>query len=238
MNNDVILEIKDLKKVFKDGLSVPLEVLKDIDLVVRKGEFISLMGESGSGKSTLLYQIGFLDSPTEGVVLINGKDVNKLNDKEQSKMRRESIGFVFQFYNLIPNLSVEDNILLPVIMAGRKRKDYENKLKELLEIVGLTDKRKFLPKQLSGGQQQRVAIARAVIMEPSLILADEATGNLDSESTKEIMQLFKKLNREQNITIIQVTHSSEVAKYGNKIIYLKDGQIVNYKKEEFKNEKV
>ena len=231
MNNDVILEIKDLKKVFKDGLVVPLEVLKGINLTVKKGEFISLMGESGSGKSTLLYQIGFLDSPTEGTVLINGQDVNKLNDKEQSKIRRETIGFVFQFYNLIPNLSVEDNILLPVIMSGKKKKDYEEKLESLLKTVGLLDKRKMLPKQLSGGQQQRVAIARAVIMEPDLILADEPTGNLDSVSTNEIMRLFKKLNHDRNITIIQVTHSKAVAEFGDKIIYLKDGQIDNGEEE-------
>lgn len=226
MNNEVILQINNLRKVFKDGLSTPLEVLKGINLTVNKGEYISLMGESGSGKSTLLYQIGFLDSPTEGTVLINGKDVNKLSDDEQSKIRRENVGFVFQFYNLIPNLSVEDNILLPVIMSGKKRKDYEQKLSDLLRTVGLTEKRKLLPKQLSGGQQQRVAIARAVIMDPCLILADEPTGNLDSISANEIMRLFKKLNREQNITIIQVTHSKSVAAFGDKIIYLKDGQIV------------
>lgn len=227
MNNEVILEIKGLRKIFKDGLAVPLEVLKGINLTVNKGEFISLMGESGSGKSTLLYQIGFLDSPTEGTVLINGQDVNKLNDKEQSKIRRETIGFVFQFYNLIPNLSVEENILLPIIMSGKNKKDYEQKLEELLKTVGLLDKRKMLPKQLSGGQQQRVAIARAVIMEPDLILADEPTGNLDSISTNEIMRLFKKLNRDRNITIIQVTHSKAVAEFADKIIYLKDGQIVD-----------
>ena len=165
--------------------------------------------------------------------------VNKLNDKEQSKIRRESIGFVFQFYNLIPNLSVEDNILLPVIMSGKKKKDYEEKLTELLKTVGLLNKRTMLPKQLSGGQQQRVAIARAVIMDPSLILADEPTGNLDSISTNEIMRLFRKLNKEKNITIIQVTHSKTVAEFGDKIIYLKDGQIENDvedKKEEVKVE--
>ncbi len=227
MSNETILEVKNLRKVFKDGLTTPLEVLKNINLSVKKGEFISLMGESGSGKSTLLYQIGFLDTPTEGTILINGIDVNKLNDDEQSKVRREKIGFVFQFYNLIPNLSVEDNIMLPVIMAGKKRKDYEERLNNLLKTVGLSQKRKNLPKQLSGGQQQRVAIARAVIMNPTLILADEPTGNLDSISTDEIMRLFKKLNKEQNITIIQVTHSKQVAEYTDKIIYLKDGEIVS-----------
>lgn len=234
--DEYILEVKNLRKIFKDGLTTPLEVLKDINLNVKKGEFISLMGESGSGKSTLLYQIGFLDKPTEGTILINGKDVNKMNDNEQSKIRREEIGFVFQFYNLIPNLSVEDNIMLPVIMSGKNVKEYEEKLNNLLRIVGLSEKRKYLPKQLSGGQQQRVAIARAVIMSPSLILADEPTGNLDSISTDEIMRLFKKLNREENITIIQVTHSINVAKYADKIVYLADGKIISDKVGETLNE--
>lgn len=227
MSNEIILEISNLRKVFKDDLETPLEVLKNINLKVKKGEFISLMGESGSGKSTLLYQIGFLDTPTEGSILINGVKVDSLNDEQQSRLRREKIGFVFQFYNLIPNLSVEDNIMLPVIMSGKKKKDYEERLDSLLKIVGLSQKRKFFPKQLSGGQQQRVAIARAVIMNPMLILADEPTGNLDSISTDEIMRLFKKLNKEQNITIIQVTHSKKVAEYTDKIIYLKDGEIVS-----------
>ncbi len=219
-----ILEVKDLRKVFVNG-DIELEVLKDIDLEVYKGDFISLMGESGSGKSTLLYQIGCLDTPTSGEVLINGVDVNKLNDNEKSKIRRQNIGFVFQFYNLIPNLDVEDNIMLPVIMDGKNPKDYESRLTELLEIVGLTDKRKSLPRQLSGGQQQRVSIARAVIMNPDLLLADEPTGNLDSVSTKEIMELFQKLNKEKDVTIIQVTHSLDTANYSKKIIHLKDGVI-------------
>ncbi len=227
MNNNVILEVKNLRKVFSDELVVPIEVLKDIDLIVEKGEYVSLMGESGSGKSTLLYQIGCLDTPTSGEIIIGGKNVIKMNDSEKSKLRCEKIGFVFQFYNLIPNLSVEENIMLPVIMAGKKYKDYRDRLDELLTIVGLKDKRKYLPKQLSGGQQQRVSIARAVIMEPDLLLADEPTGNLDSVATSEILRLFKKLNEEKNITIIQVTHSPEVAKYSNRIIYLKDGVILS-----------
>ena len=226
MNNENILEVKNLKKIFSDELVVPIEVLKDINLTIKKGEYVSLMGESGSGKSTLLYQIGCLDTPTAGSILIDGIDVINLNDEKKSKIRCQKIGFVFQFYNLIPNLSVEENILLPVIMAGKKKKDYQEKLDNLLDIVGLKSKRKYLPKQLSGGQQQRVSIARAVIMEPSLLLADEPTGNLDSVSTMEILKLFKKLNKENNITIIQVTHSKEVADYSDRIVYLKDGMIL------------
>ena len=223
-NDDLILEVQDLRKVFKNG-DIELEVLKDIDLKVKKGDFISLMGESGSGKSTLLYQIGCLDEPTSGKVFIDGIDVSQMSDEKKSVLRREKLGFVFQFYNLIANLNVQDNILLPVIMDGKNPKDYEEKLSEILEIVGLSDKRKFFPRQLSGGQQQRVSIARAIIMSPDLLLADEPTGNLDSISTNEIMNLFKKLNEEKNITIIQVTHSKETALFGKTIINLKDGVI-------------
>ena len=222
--DNIILEIQNLKKTYING-DIETEVLKDINLTVKKGDFISLMGESGSGKSTLLYQIGCLDCPTSGKILIDGRDINKMSDEQKSKLRREKLGFVFQFYNLIPNLNVEDNILLPVVMDGKNPKDFENKLSEILKIVGLSDKRKYFPRQLSGGQQQRVSIARAVIMEPSLLLADEPTGNLDSVSTHEIMCLFKKLNEEKDITIIQVTHSRETAAFGKEIITLKDGII-------------
>ena len=223
--NDVILEVQHLRKTFKNG-DIELDVLKDINLKVTKGDFISLMGESGSGKSTLLYQIGCLDEPTSGKVFIDGIDVSEMTDEKKSVLRREKLGFVFQFYNLIANLNVQDNILLPVIMDGKNPKDYEDKLTEILEIVGLTEKRKFFPRQLSGGQQQRVSIARAIIMSPDLLLADEPTGNLDSVSTNEIMNLFKRLNEEKNITIIQVTHSKETALFGKTIINLKDGVIV------------
>lgn len=231
MNDDVILEIKGLKKVFSENVEQPVEVLKNINLTVKKGEFVSLMGESGSGKSTLLYQIGALDTPTEGTVLIDGENIHKANDKQQSIARRENIGFVFQFYNLVQNLTVEENIKLPAIMAKKDKFKYEKNLNYLLETVGLEDKRNCLPKQLSGGQQQRVAIARALIMNPKLILADEPTGNLDSKSTVEIMELFQKINKEENVTIIQVTHSEATAKYSDKIIYLKDGQIVSSEEE-------
>lgn len=225
-NEDVILEVQNLRKVFQNG-DIELEVLKNINLKVKRGEFISLMGESGSGKSTLLYQIGCLDEPTSGKVLIDGEDVSKITDEKKAIIRREKLGFVFQFYNLIANLNVYDNILLPVIMDGKNPSDYEDKVNEILEIVGLSDKKYFFPRQLSGGQQQRVSIARAIIMSPDLLLADEPTGNLDSVSSNEIMTLFKKLNLEKNITIIQVTHSKEIAMFSKKIINLKDGVISN-----------
>lgn len=218
-----IVCVENLCKSFQNG---KISVLNNINLDIKQGEFVSLMGASGSGKSTLLYLIGGLDRPTSGKIKINNQDINKMNDTKLSKMRRKGIGFIFQFYNLVQNLSVEENILLPVIMDGLRRKDYEKNLQEILEIVGLTEKRKALPNELSGGQQQRVAIARAVIMNPRIILADEATGNLDSKSGKDIMELFRKVNQEKNITILQVTHSKEIADYGDRIVYLKDGNIV------------
>ena len=200
-----------------------VRVLDDIDIEIKDGEFVSLMGPSGSGKSTLLYLVGGLDKPTKGKVLINGKDVSKLSDNEMSKLRRRDIGFVFQFYNLVQNLTVEENIMLPVVMNGEKESNYKERLDYILKTIGLEDKRKSLPKELSGGQQQRVSIARAVILNPSIIFADEPIGNLDSKSGKEVMELFKKINEEEHITILQVTHSEESAKYGNRIIRLKDG---------------
>jgi putative ABC transport system ATP-binding protein len=190
------------------------------------------------GKSTLLYQIGALDKPTEGTILIDGENIHKANDKQQSIFRRDNIGFIFQFYNLVPNLTIKENIVLPAVMAKKKKSEYEKDLEYLLETVGLSDKKNSIPKQLSGGQQQRVAVARALIMNPRLILADEPTGNLDSKSTKEIMQLFQKINKEKNITIIQVTHSEIAAKYSNRIIYLKDGQIVSHEEGEKSDEEI
>lgn len=203
-----------------------VRVLNDINIEIKDGEFVSLMGPSGSGKSTLLYLIGGLDKTTKGKVLINDKDISKLSDDDMSKLRRSDIGFVFQFYNLVQNLTVEENIMLPVVMNGEKELNYKERLDYILKTIGLEDKRKSLPKELSGGQQQRVSIARAVILNPSIIFADEPIGNLDSKSGKEVMELFKKINEQEHITILQVTHSEESAKYGNRIIRLKDGKIV------------
>ena len=219
-----IIKVNEVSKSFGEKENVNL-VLDKVSLDIKKGEFVSLMGESGSGKSTLLYIIGGLDKPTEGSVIIDDKDINTLKEKEIAKFRRQDIGFVFQFYNLVQNLTVEENIMLPVVMDGKKEKDYKDRLDKILKIVGLEDKRKSLPNQLSGGQQQRVSIARAVILNPKVILADEPIGNLDSKSGAEVMKLFKTLNEEENVTILQVTHSEESAKYGDRIIRLKDGRI-------------
>lgn len=218
------VEIAGLCKTYKLG-TVDVEVLKDINLVIHNGEFVSVMGPSGSGKSTLLYLIGGLDKPTSGSVKIRGKELSVMKDKDESLMRRRDIGFVFQFYNLIPNLNVEENIMLPVLLDGKKIKQYRNKLDSLLEIVGLSDRRHHTPRELSGGQQQRVAIARALMNDPDIILADEPIGNLDSKSGTEIMKLLQKINLEKGKTIIQVTHSNDAAQYGNRIINVKDGRV-------------
>jgi len=219
-----VVEVTNLYKTYKLG-ALDVEVLKGINLSIQSGEFVSVMGPSGSGKSTLLYLIGGLDKPTSGSVKIKGKELAVMNDRDESVMRRREIGFVFQFYNLIPNLNVEENVMLPVLLDGKKLKDYRNRLDELLEIVGLTDRRYHTPRELSGGQQQRVAIARALINEPDVILADEPIGNLDSKSGTEIMLLLKRINREKGKTIIQVTHSKEAAEYGNRIINVRDGRV-------------
>ena len=220
-----IIEVNHLFKEFGEGEN-KVKVLKDLSFSIEKGEFVSIMGPSGCGKSTLLYQLGALDKPTSGEVFVDGKNVNDMKEKDLAELRRKKIGFVFQFYNLVQNLSVEENILLPVIMDGKKEKDYRDKLNHILKLIGLEEKKKSLPSQLSGGQQQRVSIARAVIMSPDIILADEPIGNLDSQSGEEIMRLFKKINLEENITIVQVTHSKESSEYGNRVINLKDGVIV------------
>ena len=221
-----IIKVDNLYKRFPMGKE-EVEILKDINLYVEEGEFVSIMGPSGSGKSTLLYLLGGLDKPSEGDVFIGGKNITTLKDRKESIMRRRDIGFVFQFYNLVPNLNVVDNIMLPVLLDGGKIKDYREKLNEILEIVGLSDKKKHTPRELSGGQQQRVAIARALINDPEIILADEPIGNLDSKSGTEIMNLFKRINKEKGKTIVQVTHSLESADYGNRTIMVKDGRIID-----------
>jgi putative ABC transport system ATP-binding protein len=222
---DRVIEAVDINKNFKMG-QVTIEVLKDINVGIDMGEFVSIMGPSGSGKSTLLYLLGGLDKPTSGRIRIKGKEISNMNDREQSIMRRRDIGFIFQFYNLVPSLSVEENIMLPILLDGKKKKEYKNRLDEILDIVELSNRRRHTPKELSGGQQQRVAIARALIGEPDIILADEPIGNLDSTTGTSIMELMKRINEEKKKTIVQVTHSNEAAEYGERVIYVKDGRVM------------
>ena len=215
----------DIVKNFRTGDAVT-EVLKDLSLQVMQGEFVSIMGPSGSGKSTLLYILGGLDTPTSGRVLLNGTDISGFGDKEMSMLRRRSIGFVFQFYNLIPNLNAEENIMLPLLLDGQKMEHLKDRLDQILEVVGLTDRRRHTPRELSGGQQQRVAIARALIGNPGILFADEPTGNLDSRAGADIMSLLQKINRTTGQTILMVTHSPEAAKSSSRIITVQDGTIL------------
>ena len=224
--NNALIEVKNVSKIFgKKGNTN--QVLTDCDLIINKGEFVSLMGASGSGKSTLLYLIGGLDRDFTGSIVIDGEDIAKkaMKEKRLTEIRLNKMGFIFQFYNLVMNLNVEDNILLPQTVKGKSKSSLKAQLDEILEITGLTEKRKAMPNTLSGGQQQRVAIARAMIGNPDIILADEPTGNLDAKSTAEIMQLFKRVNKEKGITILQVTHSEECAEYGTRTVRLVDGKM-------------
>ncbi|HHY0028050.1 TPA: ABC transporter ATP-binding protein [Clostridioides difficile] len=224
-HNSLAVEAKNIIKEYKIG-NTTTRVLKEVSLQVMKGEFVSIMVQSGSGKSTLLYILGGLDTPTSGKVYMNGADISHFNDEKMSIIRRRNIGFVFQFYNLIPNLNVEENIMLPLLLDGKNLKDYKNQLDEILDIVGLTDRRKHTPRELSGGQQQRVAIARALIGKPEILFADEPTGNLDSKTGIEIIDLLNKINRDNGQTIIMVTHSPEAAKSSSRTITVSDGLIV------------
>ena len=220
-----MIEVNNVSKSFALGkVSVP--VLKNINLTISDGDFVSIMGPSGSGKSTLLYLMGGLDNVSEGSIVINGKEICKLSDELQSKMRRKEIGFIFQFYNLIPNLTVEENIMLPALLDGADKKELKKKVDELLTLVGLQERRKHTPRELSGGQQQRTAIARALVTNPDIIFADEPIGNMDSKSGVEVLKLLQKINRESGKTIVMVTHSEESTQYGNRVIRLKDGHVV------------
>jgi len=219
-----MIEAKNICKGFIVG-EQKLQALRDINLTVEAGEFVSLMGPSGSGKSTLLYILSGLDKADSGSVYIEGRKIGSLTDADESSMRRDDIGFVFQAYNLIDNLTVEENILIPTLLSGKKRSDVIDRLEELIKAVGLHEQRKHRPMELSGGQQQRTAIARALINHPKVIFADEPTGNLDSKNSNEVLALLSKLNKRYGITVLMVTHSEESTMFGNRVIRLKDGQI-------------
>ncbi|HFH8923731.1 TPA: ABC transporter ATP-binding protein [Streptococcus agalactiae] len=202
-----------------------VEALSDVYFSVSKGEFLAIVGESGSGKSTLLNIIGALDTPTDGKVFIDGKDIFSMNDNELTVFRRKNIGFIFQSFNLIPELTVEQNIIFPVLLDYNQPD--ENYLEELLSILGLEERRNYLPNQLSGGQQQRVAIGRALITRPSLILADEPTGNLDSKNSLEVIRLLKDSSKKYEQTIIMITHSTSIAKSADRILKVSDGKVMD-----------
>lgn len=221
-----ILRVENLTKVYGKG-TTKVVALDDVSFTVNKGEFIAIVGASGSGKSTLLHLIGGVDRPTSGKVFIDGKDITKFDDEKLVIFRRRQVGLIYQFYNLIPILNVEENITLPLNLDNRKVD--EKKLNELIETLGLTSRRKHLPNELSGGQQQRTSIGRALITSPAIILADEPTGNLDSKSSDEIVELLKKSNRDLKQTIIMITHNMEIAKCADRIITIEDGRIEDVK---------
>lgn len=218
-----LLKLDNLCKFYGEDETL-VKAVDTVNLTVEEGEFIAILGASGSGKSTLLHMIGCVDEPTIGHVYLNGEDIYALNDSKQSKLRRESISIVYQFYNLIPTLNVVENITLPLDLS-RKKVDQEY-LDELLKLLKLEDRKKHLPNELSGGEQQRVAIGRALITRPSIILADEPTGNLDSKNSLEVMNILKRANEIYKQTIIMVTHDEELAKFAKRIITMKDGNIV------------
>lgn len=219
-----LLEVKSVSKIYGKGNNA-VHALKDIKFSVDKGEYIAIVGESGSGKSTLLNIIGALDTPTEGKVIINNKDLFSMKDSELTVFRRRNIGFVFQGFNLIPELTVEQNIIFPVLLDYKKPD--RKYLEELLNILGLQERKNHLPSELSGGQQQRVAIGRALITRPSLILADEPTGNLDSKNSSEVISLLKESSQKYEQTIIMITHSRSIAQAADRVLRVSDGILVD-----------
>ena len=221
-----ILETNGVSKQYRMG-KIKVDALAGVDFSVEEGEFIAVMGPSGSGKSTLLHLLGGLDQPTDGEVALAGRVLSDLSDKQVTITRRRKVGFVFQFFNLIPTLSAEENIALPLLIDGRRPREYRERVDRLLELVGLTERRHHKPDQLSGGEQQRVAIARALVTEPAIVLADEPTGNLDSRSGDDILKLLRQLCDELGQTIVTVTHDPRAASYADRIVFLKDGRIID-----------
>ena len=218
-----ILKVENLTKTYGSGENL-VHAVDDVSFSVEKGEFVAIVGASGSGKSTLLHLIGGVDRPTSGKIFVDGNDISKMNDDKLAVFRRRQVGIVYQFYNLIPILTVEENITLPCDLDGRGV-DRE-RLEMILESIGLRARRKHLPNQLSGGQQQRTSIARALINNPSLVLADEPTGNLDSKSSEEVMSMLKMCNQSYGQTVIMITHNLDIAKQADRIITISDGKIV------------
>ncbi|MBU3811084.1 MAG: ABC transporter ATP-binding protein [Candidatus Niameybacter stercoravium] len=220
--------VKNMNKVYKNG-KLELRALFDIDFKVNSGEFVAIMGASGSGKTTFLSILGCLDQATEGIYILDGVNISKLRDKDFAKLRNEKIGFVFQAFNLLPKLTILENVEVPLMYGGVKPRERRKRALEALEKVGLSDRIKHKPNEISGGQKQRVAIARALVNRPSILFADEPTGNLDSKSSIEIMKIFQQLN-DEGATIVMVTHEPEIASYTKRKVVFKDGRIVTDEK--------
>ena len=225
----MIIDLRDIYKDYNQG-NMPVPVLKDVCLQVEEGEYVAIMGPSGSGKTTLMNIVGLLDTPTKGEYYLDEKAVTNLKEKDLSKLRLNTIGFVFQNFQLMPRESALDNVSLPLIYAGLKKRERHEKAMAALEKVGLADRASFKPTQLSGGQKQRVTIARAMVNSPKLLLADEPTGALDSKSGKQIMELFRQLN-DEGVTVVMITHDRKVAEQADRIVYIIDGELSNDKQE-------
>jgi putative ABC transport system ATP-binding protein len=221
-----LIELRGVSRTFQAGEN-EVRALEDVDLDVQRGEFTAIMGSSGSGKSTLLHLLGCLDRPTRGAYRLAGRDVSRLSEDERAAVRSREIGFVFQSFNLIPRTSARENVELPLVYGGVSAAEQRERADTALREVGLADRAEHLPSQLSGGQQQRVAIARAIVGRPSLLLADEPTGNLDSRTSVEIIALFQRLNRERGMTVLLVTHESDVAGFASRVITMRDGRILS-----------
>ncbi len=220
-----VLQTTRLTKKYQMG-EVTVDALDSVDFAVKPSEFVAIMGPSGSGKSTLLHLLGGLDNPTSGEISLNEKHITHLTDDEITLVRRRQVGFIFQFFNLLPTLSAAENIALPLLLDGKNIQDYAAKIDELLALVGLSERRNHKPDQLSGGQQQRVAIARAFVNEPKIVLADEPTGNLDSKSGTSVLELLRNASKTLNTTVVMVTHDPRAASYADRVVFLKDGRIV------------
>ena len=223
-NMKKIIEIRDLTRIYGDGAEV--RALDGVNLDIERGEFLAIIGPSGSGKSTLLNQIGILDTPTSGTILLDGVDITKASEKERSRLRNRKLGFIFQYHHLLPDFNAIENVMMPLLINGVKRSKARKMASRMLEEVGLDDRADHRPNQLSGGQNQRVAIARALANSPGIVIGDEPTGNLDSKSSDNIYELLRRLNHEHNQTFILVTHDAEMAAKTDRIIRLVDGKIV------------
>lgn len=221
-----IIEIKNLTKVYGDGVEV--RALDDLSLDIKRGEFLAIIGPSGSGKSTLLHMIGILDTPTSGTIFIDGQDVTSMSEDKRSKARNNMLGFIFQYHHLLPDFTALENVMMPLLIAGKSKKQARELAEKLLKEVGLEDRMDHKPTQLSGGQSQRVAVARALANDPKIVIGDEPTGNLDSKSSQMIYDLLRKLNKERNQTFILVTHDEQMAKRTDRIVRLVDGRVFEY----------
>jgi putative ABC transport system ATP-binding protein len=220
-----VLQTTGLRKQYQMG-EVAVDALRGVDFVVRQGEFVAIMGPSGAGKSTLLHLMGGLDTPSDGDVLLGGKRLAHLSDDEVTIVRRRQVGFIFQFFNLLPTLTAAENVALPLLIDGKRSEAYAGRVDELLDLVGLGERRDHRPDQLSGGEQQRVAIARAFVNDPKIVLADEPTGNLDSKSGTVVLELLRRACKELDATVVMVTHDPRAASYADRVVFLRDGRVV------------